>query len=202
MNHPLRCRCGTLRGRVRLPATTGRAICYCKDCQAYAHFLQRADDVLDEAGGTDIVAMAPAQLQIEQGLDHLACMSLSKRGILRWYASCCNTPIGNTPRDRKVHYVGLVHNCLSAQPMDASFGPARVRLNTESARSRVASTPAALVSVMFTLMRVLLPAGFGGRYRNNPFFTADGSPLRVPQVPAAAELVRLKEQVAGAGAAH
>jgi hypothetical protein len=39
-------------------------------------------------------------------------MSLSDKGMLRWYASCCNTPIGNTSRDFKVSHVGLLHNCL------------------------------------------------------------------------------------------
>ena len=76
--HPLGCRCGTLRGHVVLPAF-GRAVCYCKDCRAYACFLRREQEVLDEAGGTQIVATLPRRVRFEhEGLDALACMSLSE----------------------------------------------------------------------------------------------------------------------------
>jgi len=192
MNHPLRCWCGAVRGHVSLSARNGRAVCYCKDCQAFAHFLGRAGDVLDDAGGTDIVATAPSQLRFEQGLECLACMSLSGRGLLRWYASCCSTPIGNTPRDRKVHYVGLVHSCLSAQSLDESFGPARMRINTQSAHGRVKATPVATFAAVLKLMSVVLPARLSGRYRDNPFFNAQGEPIRTPRVLDRAERSRLK----------
>ena len=192
MNHSLRCRCGAVRGHVSLTAPAARAVCYCKDCQAFAHYLGRPEDVLDEAGGTDIVATAPSQVRFEQGLDDLACMSLSERGLLRWYASCCSTPIGNTPRDRKVHYVGLVHSCLSAQSMDESFGPARVRINTKSARRSVKATPVAMFATALKLMRFMLPPRLSGRYRDNPFFNAQGDPIRAPRVLDSAERSRLK----------
>jgi ABC-type molybdate transport system substrate-binding protein len=38
--HPLRCKCGTVRGYVAYGANTAnRGVCYCKDCQAFARFL-------------------------------------------------------------------------------------------------------------------------------------------------------------------
>src|SRR5687767_6325224 len=58
MTHRLRCQCGAIRGYVALPAKTVRAICYCRDCQAFARYLERAGDILDEHGGTDILATA------------------------------------------------------------------------------------------------------------------------------------------------
>ena len=157
MNHRVRCRCGAIRGYVALPAKTVRLICYCKDCQAFARYLERAGDVLDEQGGTDIVAIAPSHVRFEQGLDALACMSLSDTGLLRWYASCCRTPLGNTPRDRKTHYVGLIHSCLE-QPLNASFGPARVSLKTKSARGSVSATPVSTVLATFKLIGMIVPA--------------------------------------------
>jgi hypothetical protein len=189
MKHPLRCRCGTVRGHVLLPATTTRAICYCKDCRAFARFLGRADETLDAAGGSDIVATLPKQVHFEQGLASLACMSLSGKGMLRWYAQCCKTPIGNTPRENKLAYVGLLHDCLSSQPLDASFGPVRIRLNGASALSPVASTPLLpLITAMFRLMGSILPMRLGGRYRDNPFFHADsGAPISQPHVLSLAE---------------
>jgi len=42
---PLRCRCGHVRGVAIgvAPSTGFRFVCYCKDCQAFARFLGRAD---------------------------------------------------------------------------------------------------------------------------------------------------------------
>ena len=107
MNTQLRCRCGTIQGTVDPRHVYARAVCYCKDCQAFARFLGSPDQILDRQGGTEIVAILPAAVQFTTGVEKLACMSLSDKGLLRWYASCCRTPIGNTPRDRSTPYVGI-----------------------------------------------------------------------------------------------
>jgi Family of unknown function (DUF6151) len=67
---PLRCCCGQVRGvaSVVSPSTGFRLFCYCKDCQAFARFLDRAD-VLDAAGGTDIVQMPPGRVKLTAGID-------------------------------------------------------------------------------------------------------------------------------------
>ena len=72
---PLRCRCGRLRGVASglSPASGFRFICYCKDCQAFAHFLERAD-LLDPAGGTDIFHMPPGRVTLTAGTDSLRCL--------------------------------------------------------------------------------------------------------------------------------
>ena len=77
------------------PPTGFRFVCYCKDCQAFAHFLDRAD-VLDPAGGTDIFHMPPGRVKLTAGTDALRCLRLSNK-VLRWYTECCRTPIANTP---------------------------------------------------------------------------------------------------------
>ena len=195
-HHLLRCRCGTVRGTVRLPAF-GRAVCYCKDCRTYAYFLRREHEVLDDAGGTQVVATLPQRVRFEpEGLDALACMSLSERGVLRWYASCCNTPIGNTSRNVKLPYVGLVHNCLTADPdrsLETSFWPLRMRVNTESATRPVVATPLVVLAVMLGSATPSLEALLSGRWRDNPFFRVDsGEPIRPPQVLDPRERSRLR----------
>ena len=195
MNHPLRCRCGTVRGYVSFDATTAnRGICYCKDCQAFAHFLGDTRDVLDENGGTDVVATLPKYVTFTDGLDALACMSLTPNGLLRWYAGCCGTPIGNTPRDYRFSYVGLVHTCLKdpAVSLDASFGPARMRVNTKSAKGKIAATPLRTFRTVLRFMKSVIRARFEGSYRNTPFFTASGEPLRSPKLLSRAERDRLR----------
>lgn len=128
MRLQLRCRCGKLQGEVDARRVAARAICYCKDCQAFARFLAPDGSLLDASGGTEVEATLPAGVRFTQGLEHLACMSLSPQGIYRWYASCCNTPVGNTPRNPAMPYVGLVRACLAAtaDTLDRELGRARM----------------------------------------------------------------------------
>ena len=195
MNHPLQCQCGTLKGYVGPPEIANRAVCYCKDCQAFAHFLERPDDAaLNELGGTELVATLPKHVHFTQGLDALVCMSLSDHGLLRWYTSCCKTPIANTPRDFKTSYVGLVHSCLGKQApsLQDSFGPVRMVLQTKSAKGPVKSTPVSNLVTLLKIMKAVIATRISGSYKRNPFFVEDsGTPIRRPRVLTKAERARV-----------
>lgn len=183
------CRCGTLRGEIEARAVYARARCYCRDCQAFARALGR-EDVLDAEGGTDIVAMLPAGVRFTDGADRLACLALSPKGLLRWYARCCDTPIANTPRDPNVAYVGVLRPCLQGDPdaLDAAVGPSRIALNVKSARGQVSATPLRTFVGVLRIMRGVLVARLRGRYRDNPFFVADPPrPIVEPRVLTLAE---------------
>jgi hypothetical protein len=132
-------------------------------------------------GGMPLPAwLLPRAVHLTAGADRLACMSMSDKGLLRWYADCCRTPFGNTPRDPRISYVGRVSSCLGTPAaLDAAFGPAKVVINTESALGPVKKTPVAMVFSILKIMRNVLGARFSGRYRDNPFFQA-GS--RIPVV--------------------
>lgn len=108
----IRCSCGTLEGVARdlSPSVGNRVVCYCKDCQAFARYLGRGAEVLDDAGGTDIFQTSPARVSFARGADRLACVRLTRKGPLRWYARCCDTAIGNTAAGPGVPFVGLVHS--------------------------------------------------------------------------------------------
>ena len=186
MNAQLRCRCGALQGNVDPQRVFARAVCYCKDCQAFARFLGSPDQILDGQGGTEIAAFLPAAIQFTAGMEKLACMSLSDKGLLRWYASCCRTPIGNTPRDRKMPYVGLIRACLPG--IDESFGPLKIAINASSATGEVKGTPLATFLGVIRIMRKVIAARLRGRGKENPFFApGSGAPVRMPQVLTLAE---------------
>jgi len=185
MDTALRCHCGHLQGRLETAGAAGRAVCYCKDCQAYARFLGQQDGMLDSKGGTELVATLPRRLRFTAGVDELACMSLSGKGLLRWYAACCNTAIGNTPRDPRISYVGIAASCLPASQTDLTraFGPCAIALNTASARAAVKSTPVAMFFAGLRITRNVLGSRLGGRYRLNPFFdAATAQPVVRPKV--------------------
>ncbi len=192
MNHALRCRCGTLRGYLERSGSATRAVCYCRDCQAYARFLG-TPGVVDGDGGTEVVASLPRHVYFTAGSEALACLSLSERGLLRWYASCCKTPIGNTPRNPQLPYVSLIHACFEGgtPAIETTFGSRRIAVNTQSARHPVRSTPVATAARVVGLMAAALANRLGGTYRENPFFAADtGAPIRAVQALSSAERQR------------
>ena len=199
MNHPLRCRCGTVQGHVaETHQAMGRGVCYCKDCRAFAHFLGREGDVLDLQGGTDVIATHPQHVVLTQGLDALTCMSLSPRGLLRWYASCCRTPIGNTARNPKLDYVGLVHTCLEGAgvPIERSIGPVTLRLNSASASSPVSDRSHGVFGSALRFIGTMLGARIGGSYKRSPFFDVDtGMPVVAPHVLTKAEREQLNAKL-------
>jgi Family of unknown function (DUF6151) len=181
---PLRCACGQVKGHLESPHRAGRATCYCHDCQAFARFLGRPEATLNALGGTDIVATSPRFVRFTAGTDRLQCMSLGPRGLLRSYAGCCRTPIGNTPRNPKMSYVGLVHNCLAGSPAekDAAFGPARLAVNPKSASGRVAATPLPMLLAALKILRNVGGSRLNGTYRQNPFFrSGTDEPIVPPQ---------------------
>ena len=198
MNHPLRCRCGTLQGYVSHPEKVSRGVCYCKDCQAFAHFLGTTGDILDEMGGTDVLAALPKYVTFTQGSAGLACMSLTENGMLRWFASCCRTPIGNTPRDFKVSYVGLIHTCLKdpARTLESSFGPVRMHVTTKHARGKPKLMPMSTIGSILRFSTSLIRARLDGSYKITPFFAADrGTPVVPPKVLTSSERGRLMNAV-------
>jgi Family of unknown function (DUF6151) len=93
MTHPIRCHCGKLKGTLNHDREVNRCVCYCTDCQAFARFLKREHEILDDRGGTSIIQTIPANISFTEGIEYLACMRLTANGLLRWYVTCCYTPI-------------------------------------------------------------------------------------------------------------
>lgn len=95
------------------------------------------------------------------------------------------TPIGNTPRDPKVSYFGVVKACLpdSEQALTQRLGVAGCRVNTESARGEVNKTPLASAVAIARIGAMIIGARLTGKYKSNPFFKPDSSiPVVTPHV--------------------
>lgn len=184
MDRTVQCQCGHLRGELSHTERCTRVRCYCRDCQAFAEFLGKAGQMLDAQGGTDVAVSHPAQLRFTAGQDALACMSLSPAGMLRWYASCCNSPIGNTARDPKGAFVGLVSSFVapSEPELSAACGPVRMVSFPKQARGPVKSSGWRSVRPMLGFIGQMLSTRLTGSYRRSPFFDASGRPLAEPTV--------------------
>src|SRR5690606_29764846 len=129
----IRCTCGQMQGTARdVGRRSQRLVCYCRDCQCFAWFLERPE-LLDVHGGSEVLQLNPTRVSFHAGHEHLACMRLSPKGVMRWYASCCNTPIGNTLDKPKPPFVGLLSSCwdpeLDAAARDRLIGPRRAYIN-------------------------------------------------------------------------
>lgn len=194
-SHPIRCRCGKLQGEVFRPQLGTRAICYCKDCQAFAHFLGSPQSILDAFGGTGVVVVRPQDVSFTSGLENLCCMSLTAHGTIRWYTACCQTPVGNTLRNFKMAHVGLVHTCLehSGIVLNVAFGPVKMHVNKMSAKGQPGSTPVTTFAASLVRYLALIAwSGISGRYKQNPFFdSSTGRPRSEPKVLTLAEHAQL-----------
>jgi uncharacterized protein DUF6151 len=197
---PLRCRCGAVRGvaRAAVPSKINHCFCYCDDCQAFAHHLGRADDVLDAHGGTEISQMSPANVTFTAGADKIAAIRLTQKGLVRWYASCCNTPIGNTMAASGVPFIGVVHAFIAAP--SAALGPIRGRGFAKSAKGGAAAVPKDGLPDLVMVARMvgkLLRWRLRGDHKRWALFDAStGKPLVEPRVLDAAEREDLRRRCA------
>jgi hypothetical protein len=163
-----------------------RFVCYCKDCQAFARFLGRTD-VLDPAGGTDIFHMPAGRVKLIEGTDAVRCLSFSGK-VLRWYADCCRTPIGNTA-GAGFPVVGLIHSFMNHGVGDRSreevLGPPLCRIYERSATGPLPLDAAPPVSLRVFIYRIAKVLGWWmrGLGRPNPFFVEyTEAPLSAPRV--------------------
>jgi hypothetical protein len=198
MNHSLQCRCGTIKAVISNAEAGNRTLCYCKDCQAFAHFLGRPDEVLDERGGSDVVQILPKNLAFTQGIESLACMRLTSKGLVRWYASCCNTAIGNTLATPKFSFIGLVSECLKSKPLDESFGPIRSWVHAKSAGGEPKPKTRGIGTSVRWFFANALKARFNGDYKRTPLFRPDGTLIVTPRVLNPEELAKVRAAVRAA----
>ena len=185
----IRCSCGGMQGRAgRVDGDNGtRIVCYCDDCQSFAHFLGRGSEILNKRGGTDIFQMSPAGVEFTAGTEHLACMRLRPKGLLRWYAACCMTPIGNTVATRHVPFVGLITTCINPdrRALDGPLGPVSVRVHgrfAKGGRDDLYAHDRVPLALIFSTFGRILRRRIRGDHKRSPFFDPKtGEPAVAPK---------------------
>ena len=190
-NLSIQCKCGELQGTVTgISSKNGYwVVCYCDDCQAFAHFLGNSDRSLDAHGGTDLFQMSPARLRITQGIEQLACVRLTRKGPFRWYSKCCKTPVGNTPPTYQLPFIGLIHSSIATakQPLDELLGSEQIRVMGKFAIPVNGELPDAHggfpLSHIARILWKILGWRIRGDHRHSPFFDRQtGEPIAAVQI--------------------
>ena len=181
----LQCACGNIQGSAKNigPNSGIRIVCYCDSCQAFANYLSReytSTSYLDNYGGTDIFQLTPDKLKITSGQNDIARIKLTEKGLHRWYAKCCGTPIGNTV-SAALPFVGLINSFMNHESDRTSdLGPVRYYVQAQSALSSPPTSPqfqAFPIRMLFTAAPIWLWAKIRGREKPSPFYHPDGKPI-------------------------
>ncbi|WP_283643824.1 DUF6151 family protein [Marinovum algicola] len=180
MNARFACTCGATEWHVSAPRRGTRLICYCADCQSFPRHL--GADILNEAGGTDLLQVAPSQVTFTHGIGNLGLLRLSPQGLSRWHTTCCGTPVANTLKSAKLPFVSL--SCAAHQGEDKLLGPVRAHANTVWAGGPGAPRKdRGLGRMVLAFCQRLLAERLSGRWQQTPFFAPpDWAPVAEPQI--------------------
>lgn len=172
-NLPIRCACGAVRGMFEgaLPQSATYFVCYCRDCRAFAYFLGAEKRALDAAGGAPILQVRTPRISFSSGREKIACVRVTPKGVYRWFAACCRTPIANSPPLAAPPFLTL-HACMitSDESPDA-IGPVRGSVFAKSANGGGAGAlhpPAGAITILAALSRMAMGL-LAGDGRRSPF---------------------------------
>jgi hypothetical protein len=196
----LRCECGLVTGGATNvdPDRGNRVVCMCDDCQAYAHWLGRADVIMDANGGTDVFQMLPSQVKITAGHEHIRCVRLTEKGLMRWYAGCCKTPMCNTLASSRGPFIGVPHTFMDHASdgcsREEAVGPILARTQARYGHPPLPpdSHPSGPLWLIFRFGWQLLRGLLTGGYKPSPVFDASGKPIVEPTVISREERERLR----------
>ncbi|CUH41066.1 hypothetical protein JSE7799_03809 [Jannaschia seosinensis] len=168
------CACGTLRSRITdvSPAAYTHIVCHCDDCRsAYTH-LGQADP--QRVG---ILQTTQDRIHISQGGEKLRVLRHTSRGALRWYATCCDTPLFFTPLKARLAHVGVntdrLDDSVSIGKVTAEgFLPSRDGKHRHKGAARMVARIASRI----------LAKNLSGEWRDTPFFDKAGAPVVEPRI--------------------
>ncbi len=171
------CTCGALCGHL-----TPRGVrcgthvdCYCHDCRAAQLYFKQPDPA---PGPVEILQTTPEDIRIDKGLEHLAAMQLSPKGMLRWYASCCDAPLATTPQTGKFPFAGFV---VKRIPDPSRLGSITTRGFVPAPNGKQKHEKVQYAA--FGLIRRVIGSRLSGRWKTSQFFAAEtAAPVVTPTI--------------------
>lgn len=170
------CRCGAVSGTLHdvRPAEGTHVVCHCQSC---ARAMTLSGLGHEASSGVDLWQTTPDRIEITTGIDQLTPVRLSPKGLFRWTAQCCDTPMFNTFPGPGIPFAGVLTRILSDS---APLGPviAHGFITGPNGKQRHQNGS----RVIWRMLKRTAAAKLGGKGRQTPFFTADGTPIAPPQL--------------------
>ena len=131
---PLSCTCGEFAAVLHDvgPKEGTRLVCYCDDCRDFLRVIDRAE-LLDEYGGNPVYQTRVAKLEIIGGADKLATLHMTDKPTMRWYTTCCRTPLFNTASKAKPAFLSVNIAAVDSKTADDILGPSQGRFASKFA---------------------------------------------------------------------
>jgi len=132
--------------------------------------LGQADRLVDDSGANDLLQVAPWSIRFTSGQDRVEAFRFSEKGPLRWYAGCCNTPLGGTLSRRFPPFCVLVMENLTfpnGVPGPVIFNAFCDQI-AEKERCSKGGGLAAL-RIFARLARQAVKGAISGKWGDNPF---------------------------------
>lgn len=167
------CRCKAVQGIVHelTPSAGTHAVCYCDSCRAAELVLGMPDP---GGNGVHVFQTTPDRISFSAGQEKVAPMSFSENGLLRWRATCCDTPMFNTVRSPKMSFVGIL-TAILADP--AAVGPVVGWAFVPKGDGKTAHR--GLYHLAFRAIMRIAKQRLTGRWKQTPFFdVAQGTPVQ------------------------
>lgn len=173
---PFACRCGAVSGTLHdvRPHEGTHVVCHCASCARAMQLSGLGDEA---GGGVDLWQTTPDRIEITTGADRLIPVRLSPKGLFRWTAKCCDTPMVNTFGTPALPFAGLLTRNLSDP---APLGPviAHGFVTGPNGKQRHQNGG----RVIWRMLKRTAAAKLSGRAKQTPFFNADGSPTTAPEL--------------------
>ncbi len=171
------CNCGALTGHITAKGVNAgtHVVCFCHDCRAAQLYFEQPDPA---PGPVEIFQTTHEDIRFETGSEHLAAMQLSPKGMLRWYAKCCNAPLATTPQTARFPFAGFI---VARIPDASALGPVTTRGFVPRPDGKQKHEK--LRYAAFGLLKRVIKSRLSGSWRTSQLFTPEtGGPVVTPTI--------------------
>lgn len=138
-------------------------------------------------GPVNLFVTTQDTLTVTKGAQHLGLFRLSPRGTMRWYATCCNTPLFNTATTPKLPFLSIR---VATMPTPERVGPVIAKVNIPKPGGK--SGQEGMARSIWKLLPRILAVRLSGRWRQTPLFNVEtGDPVAETKIPTKEERAAL-----------
>lgn len=196
-----KCECGAVRGVLHGASSRPgrRVICHCNNCQAFAHYLGRETQMLDDNAGTSVYQTDPSRFKITKGRERIACVNLTNKPMLHWYCADCRTPIAKTLSSARFAFLSLILTGFDSGKTNALLGTDVKHVATWSGAGDMSKVKKAgilgITAIIWDMLLRTTKAQLKPELGQSPLFDSNtGEPVTTPIKLTRAERLALDEK--------